>query len=194
MLAVSGMLSASMPAPSISQVAADSLSLRVPRAALKRAIVPGWGQVYNRQYVKLPFVYGGLAGTIGGAWLVNRRYLRYRHAYLFTARLNQDGTPFFPEYGSDYASLLNDLNLAPESELTQAEIADRRARLEPQLRHQRDQLRRNRDLMYFSIVAWYGLTILDAYVSAHLFDFDIDESLSIKTHVRPGLVQLQVRW
>ena len=178
----------------MSQVAADTLSPRLPHTALKRALVPGWGQLYNRQYVKMTASYVGFIGTIGGALLVNRRYLRYRHAYLFTARLHDDGSPVFPEYGHDYGLLLDDLKLAPESTLTEAEIKARRVRLQPQFRAQRDQLRRNRDLLYFSTVAWYALTILDAYVSAHLFDFDVDESLAVRARVTPGRFSVQLRW
>ena len=185
---------AGMPAQSIGQDVADSMFVRQPRAALKRALVPGWGQLYNRQYVKVPIVYAGLAGTIGGALLVNQRYLRYRHAYLYTARVTDDGLPVFPEYSEAYEALLRDLNLTPESELTTAEISARRARLEPQFRSQRDQLRRNRDLLYFSTLAWYGLTILDAYVSAHLFDFDVDGPLSVRADVLPGQLLVRIRW
>jgi len=33
-----------------------------PRGALWRAAVaPGWGQIYNRDYIKVPFVWAGLA-------------------------------------------------------------------------------------------------------------------------------------
>ena len=193
-LAISGAIATALPATSMSQVAADTLSVRLPRTALKRALAPGWGQMYNRQYVKMTAAYVGFIGTVGGALLVNRRYLRYRHAYLFTARLKDDGSPVFPEYAHAYALLLDDLELAPESTLTDAEIKARRARLQPQFRAQRDQLRRNRDLLYFSTVAWYALTILDAYVSAHLFDFDVDESLAVRARVTPGRFSVQLRW
>ena len=37
-----------------------------PNSALWRAaVVPGWGQLYNRHYLKIPLVYGGLAGFTG---------------------------------------------------------------------------------------------------------------------------------
>ncbi len=167
---------------------------RLPRTALQRAIVPGLGQLYNRHYLKIPVVYAGLAGFIGSALLVNQRYLLYRHAYLYTARLNEDGSPVFPDYERDYEVLIRDLNLEPEANLTAEEIAARRQRLEPQLRAQRDHLRRNRDLLYFGTVIWYGLTILDAYVSAHLFDFDVSESLAVRVHGLPGHIRLSLRW
>ena len=77
-----------------------------PNSALWRAaVVPGWGQLYNRQYLKIPLVYGGLAGFTAAALYTNDRYLLYRHAYLFTARENADGSPVFPEYADDYARL-----------------------------------------------------------------------------------------
>ncbi len=165
-----------------------------PNTALRRALLPGWGQLYNRQYYKIPFVYVGIAALAGSALLVNQRYQLYRHAYLYTARVNSDGQPIFPEYESDYFELLRDLDIRPESNLMPDEIISRRSRLEPQIRAQRDALRRNRDLLYFGIVAWYGLTIIDAYVSAHLSEFDVSESLSIEVTGGLHRVGLAFSW
>ncbi len=167
-----------------------------PRGALWRAAaVPGWGQLYNRQYLKIPVVYAGLAGFATAALLVNRRYLLYRHAFLFIAR-QENGEPVFPEYADDHARLLADLGLPPEAELSEAEIANRRARLAPQFRAQRDNLRRNRDLLYFGIVFWYGLSMLDAFVSAHLLDFDVGEDLTVTLVPPPASASLKasLRW
>lgn len=172
-------------------------STRTPNSALWRAAVfPGWGQFYNRHYLKIPLVYGGLAGFTGAALYTNDRYLLYRHAYLFTARENEEGSPVFPDYAGDYARLLNDLGLPPESDLTDEEIASRRARLEPQFRAQRDNLRRNRDLLYFGTVFWYGLSVLDAFISAHLMDFDVGEDLTVFLHPAPATSGLTatVQW
>jgi len=165
-----------------------------PQAALRRAFVLGWGQLYNRQYYKVPFVYVGIAALTGSALLVNRRYQLYRHAYLYTASVDSEGVPTFPEYKSDYFELLSDLNLRPESNLMPDEITSRRNRLEPQIRAQRDELRRNRDLLYFGIVAWYGLTIIDAYVSAHLSEFDVTESLSVQMSGGFDYLSLSFTW
>ena len=167
-----------------------------PKKALRRAMmVPGWGQYYNRHYLKIPLVYAGLGGFTAAALYVNSRYLLYRHAYLFTARV-EDGEPVFPEYADDYARLIEDLGLPPESELSDEEIQSRRLRLEPQFRAQRDNFRRNRDLLYFGIVFWYGLSLLDAYVSAHLLDFDIGEDLTVSVFPYPTASGLTatMRW
>ncbi len=165
-----------------------------PRSALHRAFVPGWGQLYNREYYKVPVVYVGLVAFVGSALLVNRRYRLYRHAYLFTARTNPDGTPVFPEYESDYSELLRVLELSSESILMPDEVAARRARLQPQFRAQRDVLRRNRDLLYFGTLAWYGFTVIDAYVSAHLAEFDVNESLAVQVTGGPQQLGLLLTW
>ena len=168
-----------------------------PKKALRRAMmVPGWGQYYNRHYLKIPLVYAGLGGFTAAALYVNSRYLLYRHAYLFTAREDENGQPVFPEYADDYARLIADLGLPPESDLSDEDVESRRARLEPQFRANRDNFRRNRDLLYFGIVFWYGLTLLDAYVSAHLLDFDIDEDLTLVLYPHPPASGLSatMRW
>jgi len=175
--------------------AADSTLRQLdPQSALRRAFVPGWGQLYNRDYYKVPIVYMGIAAFVGSALLVNQRYQLYRHAYLFTARMNQDGIPVFPEYESDYFELLRDLGLRPESNLMPDEVEARRNRLEPQIRAQRDALRRNRDLLYFGSIAWYGFTVIDAYVSAHLSEFDVNESLTVRMTGGPERLGLTLTW
>ncbi len=164
-----------------------------PRGALWRAAaVPGWGQLYNRHYLKIPVVYLGFGGLTAAALYNNSRYLRYRHAYLFTAREDENGEPIFPQYADDYARLLQELGLPPESQLSEEEIARRRARLEPGFRNQRDAFRRNRDLLYIGIGLWYGLTLLDAYVSAHLLDFDVSEDLTVSLRPAPDASGLAV--
>jgi hypothetical protein len=52
--------------------------------------------------------------------------------------------------------------------------------LKTALSKQQDYYRRNRDLLFISIVGFYGLNIIDASVDAHLFDFDISDDLTLK--------------
>src|SRR3954452_6819072 len=39
-------------------------------ATLRSAILPGWGQAYNRKYWKIPIIYGAL-GTTAGVFFYN---------------------------------------------------------------------------------------------------------------------------
>ena len=47
------------------------------------------------------------------------------------------------------------------------------------LKNRQSNYRRYRDLSVVATVAVYALTLIDAYVDAQLFDFDISEELSI---------------
>lgn len=48
------------------------------------------------------------------------------------------------------------------------------------IKRQRDAFRRNRDLLILIAGAFYVLNIVDANVSAHLNEFDVNEKLSLK--------------
>jgi hypothetical protein len=51
-------------------------------ATIRSAMVPGWGQIYNKKYWKLPLVYGAL-GTTAGVFIYNvKNYKLLRLAYL----------------------------------------------------------------------------------------------------------------
>ncbi len=157
-----------------------------PRGALWRAAaVPGWGQLYNRQYFKLPVAWGGLIGLTGSALYINHRYLLYRHAFHW---IHPDVTyDVPPNYENDYLKLITELGLSPE------EAENRRGRLIDLFKQNRDILRRNRDLLYIGIGLFYGLTILDAYVSAHLLDFDVSEDLSLSVRPTPRGLAARLR-
>jgi hypothetical protein len=140
-------------------------STHSPRGALWRtAAVPGWGQYYNRQYYKIPFVYAGLAGLGFRIVRSNRQYRLYSRAALF-----KNETDPREQYESDYREAAR--------ELTGRRDADVGA---SQLRQVRDQFRRQRDLAILGAGLFYALTLLDAYVSAHLLTFDVDEDLAVR--------------
>ncbi|MCU0437032.1 MAG: DUF5683 domain-containing protein [Raineya sp.] len=50
-------------------------------AALRAAVLPGWGQIYNKKYWKLPLVYGGAIGLGYGIYWNNAYYQYYRGVY-----------------------------------------------------------------------------------------------------------------
>ncbi|MEX1055011.1 MAG: DUF5683 domain-containing protein [Rhodothermales bacterium] len=148
-----------------------------PRGALWRAAAaPGWGQIYNRQYYKVPIVYAGLGGLAASAILVNQEYLLYRRAKLYIDQPRVDGRTF-PEYEDEYNRLVEEKGIPASRQGIQ---------LVPYLEATRDNLRRNRDLLYIGVGLFYGLSILDAYVSAHLLDFDVGEDLSLSIDPAPG--------
>ncbi|MDW7692590.1 DUF5683 domain-containing protein [Flammeovirgaceae bacterium SG7u.111] len=127
-------------------------------AALLGAILPGFGQIYNKQYWKIPIVYGGYVVFASLIDYNHVRYIGFRDA-LF---LKSDGDPDTNPDGI-YADFPED-----------------------QLRRGRDLYRRDRDFNIILTFMWYGLTIADATVDAHLKDFDVSDNLSAS--IKPGLV------
>lgn len=155
-----------------------------PDGALYRSLaVPGWGQIYNRQYWKLPFVYGALGGITAVSIKATRQHRLYTRAYQYRAWQTTDGEEHpFPEYEDEYLEVLQiecgNVDCSPSASA---------------LKQLRDNFRRNRDLSRFGIGLVYGLTVIDAFVSAHLIDFDVSEDLTIQVLPHPNGVTAQLR-
>lgn len=150
-----------------------------PRRALWRALaVPGWGQVYNRQYYKTPFVIAGLAGFGAAIVYSNNQYLLYRRAALF--KTNEGAMPNpYAQYEPQYRQI--ESNVGGE---VSAAI----------LREERDKYRRYRDLSVVGVGLYYALTVLDAYVSAQLLSFDVGENLSMRVQPSSAGVAARLQW
>lgn len=134
-----------------------------PKLTLRRSLIlPGWGQVTNNQIWKVPIVYGVLGGLTYYSITLNKQYHDYRAAYY---NLHPD-TP-------------NDLKFGP----TPGYI-DTNSSLQL-LRENRNFYRNRRDLMYVMIGLSYALNAIDAYVFAHLRNFDVSDDLSMKTNIGP---------
>lgn len=171
--------------PSVSDTAAVPVVVvsatdgRSPRGAVRRALlVPGWGQIYNGQVYKVPFVYAGLAGFVGGAVYYTQEHRFWDRAFLYirSEELIQTGEQeanAFAAFEAEYLELIAQENNGQP-------VASSR------IRPVRDNLRRNRDLFYFGCGLWYALTVLDAYVSAHLLDFDVGDDLSVRLVPTPN--------
>jgi hypothetical protein len=144
-----------------------------PRNALWRAAaVPGWGQFYNRQYLKIPFVYAGFAALGARVYTMHRDYLLYKRAHLYgrggeIAGEGEDNP--YQQYEEQYQRVKNEVFRGGTVRLRT-------------LRDQRDNMRRQRDLTILGTGLFYALTVLDAYVSAHLLTFDVGEALSVRVH------------
>lgn len=124
----------------------------VGRAAAFSAILPGLGQAYNKKYWKIPVIYAGF-GAIGYFVITNNNeYNDFKEAYIYVANGETDPTdnPYVGKY-------------------TQTQLKDAM-----------DFYRRNRDLSIIIGALWYTLNILEAYVDAHFFDYDISDDLTLK--------------
>jgi hypothetical protein len=131
------------------------------KATIYSAVLPGLGQIYNRKYWKVPLVFGGFA-TLGYFINFNNdQYATYKQAY--SDIIDND-----PLTNSHLDLKVNPLLLLPE----------RKANFTEALRRQKDYWRRNRDLVVIGTVVFYAVTIIDASVDAHFFNFDIGEDLT----------------
>lgn len=135
------------------------------------AVIPGYGQIMNRKYWKLPIVYAGFLGCYYAIGWNSVRYVNYRNAYLdITDTDNQTNSFLYlipPGYTIDsYGGVGAFTGL---------------------LKTGMDKARYNRDLSVIVTVAYYGLTLIDAFVDAHLYDFDISTDLSL--NLRPVILR-----
>ena len=129
------------------------------KAALRSAILPGWGQIYNKKYWKLPIIYGGL-GFAGGIFIYNLgeyRNTRFAYQVRYNMRVNRTDSALFAQI---------DPKLKPLSEES--------------LRFYRSQYRRDIDYSALFILLLWGLNVVDATVDAHLKSFDVSPDLSLR--------------
>ncbi len=133
------------------------------KAVIFSAILPGLGQIYNRKYWKLPIIYGGALGLTYAITWNGRVYGDYNQAYKDLVL----GT------GTSY----NDF-LAPGQ--TVDEYIGGKSAFQAALKRKKDFYRRNRDLAIIVAVGVYALCMLDAYVDAQLYDFDMSPDLSMR--------------
>lgn len=136
----------------------DTVVKHDPRKATRRsALIPGWGQAYNREYWKIPLVYGAIAIPTVMFVYNNNWYKKTKYAYeaKYTFETTGDTTGL--------AAIDPDLkNLSTTS-----------------LQSYRNSFRRDRDYsILFFLLAW-GLNVVDATVFGHLKDFDVSNNLSM---------------
>lgn len=133
----------------------------IPRkATIRSAILPGWGQVYNKKYWKLPLVYA-VVGVPVYTFFYNRGwYVKTRDA----AKMLATGDTL--NYKSKVDPKLHIFFSTPGAAGS--------------LLNYRNEFRRDMDYsILFVLLAW-GLNVVDATVDAHLKGFDISDDLSLK--------------
>ncbi|CAN5402771.1 hypothetical protein BH20BAC1_BH20BAC1_04880 [soil metagenome] len=130
-------------------------------ATLRSAIIPGWGQAYNKKYWKIPIIYGAL-GTTAGVFLFNlKTYRLLRQAVIY----RRDTIPS------------NDTLIDPRFQaLSTAGIISNR-----------DAFRQNIDYSVLFFLVFWGLNVVDATVDAHLKAFDVSPDITLK--IKPSLLR-----
>ncbi len=124
------------------------------KAALRSAILPGFGQVYNKKYWKVPIVYGILAIPISTFGYNSTWYNKTRFAY--TTRVTKDSANF--------------PNIAPELQPLSTSS----------LKLYRNEFRKGMDFSILGFLLLWGINIIDATVDGHLKSFDISDELSLR--------------
>nr|WP_294906846.1 DUF5683 domain-containing protein [uncultured Lacibacter sp.] len=124
------------------------------KAMIRSAIIPGWGQAYNKKYWKIPIVYGAL-GTAAGFFIYNRReYIDARDAY--RNMMDNDDT--------------NNHLIKPKFQPIDPEA----------VRQYRIAVRQYVDYSVLAFVVLWGLNVVDATVDGHLKEFEVNDNLSMQ--------------
>jgi hypothetical protein len=131
-----------------------------PRTVMiKSLMVPGWGQIVNEQGWKVPVIYAALGGIVAYQIYSHDRYAGYRAAYYNSLAANTDQrfgpTPDWVPAGQP-------------STLYRAN---------------RDLFRNRRDMAVVYVGLAWGFNALDAYIFAHLKDFDVSDDVSMRVGV-----------
>jgi hypothetical protein len=176
LLAASSVLAQQRDSTGIRMLGADSIAVRKvpvadssrkkhsPRtASIRSAILPGWGQAYNRKYWKIPIVYTALGINYAIFNYNLKEYKKVRFAY-FTL-LNRD-TANYKNIDRELQVFVNNYDVNS-------------------LQNYRNEFRKNIDYSVLFFLFFWGLNVVDATVDAHLKEFDISNDLSLK--IKPSI-------
>jgi hypothetical protein len=128
-------------------------------AVMHSLMIPGWGQVYNHQWWKVPLVYGGL-GLLVDAIVYNNTYYK---EFLALSKYREFGTT--PKPGDKYYAEAILYSQQPSQALYDAT----------------DGYRRNRDLCVLGFVGAWAINAIDAYIDAKfIHSFTVDNDLTMQ--------------
>ncbi len=135
------------------------------RLATKRsALIPGWGQAYNKEYWKIPVVYGALAIPTVTFFYNNTWYKRTKTAYDLVFKASAPGATI-----DDTTNLQN-----IDPRLKGFSLSS--------LQTFRNSFRKDRDYSVLWFVVVWGLNVVDATVFGHLKNFDVSDDLSMQVN------------
>lgn len=145
------------------------------KKATTLALIPGAGQMYNKKYWKVPFVWGAIGGAGYYYYDLDNDFKSYKRVLELiidqpTLTTRTDLEAFDPAL---FASLPSPFYQSTADGVATETIG------------YMDALRTQREYAFFGIIGVYVLSILDANIDAHLYDFDVSDDLSL----RPSLMQ-----
>lgn len=163
-----------------SPYALDSLAKKKhdPRkATIRSAIIPGWGQIYNHKYWKLPIVYAAV-GIPVYAYIFNRTWFNnYNRAIALVDYYSNLDSPAIP--ASIVSKLPTNIQYLVIYGYSQ----------ENALRTYRNEYRKNEDYSVLFFLLFWGLNVVDATVDAHLMYFDVSDNISMNLQApSPGFL------
>lgn len=148
---------------------ANDYMTKSPSEALWKSVIPGWGQYYNEEYWKAPILFGAAVGLGGLIYYFNGEYNSYSDQLEVATRAGTKIPIDNPDnLGDTYYPIRKNV-------LTDLQIR--------QLKGNKESNRDSRDMMAFYLLGVYVISAVDAFVGAHLYDFNVDEDLSYKMNV-----------
>lgn len=136
--------------------------LRPAKAAFYAAALPGLGQAYNKDYWKLPIVYGALGTGVFFAIDNDREFKRYRTAFKDRLAGRIDEFTIVNEDGSTTEVFTNDGLIDAQ-----------------------DFFRRQKELAILITAGMYVLQIIEANVDAHLSQYNVSDDLTFAPDIQP---------
>ena len=131
------------------------------KAVMHSLMIPGWGQLYNRRWWKVPIIYAGI-GLLASAVIFNQRYYNQFNVlahYYKSGVAPVKGDAYYDEY------------IAYTSNQVQAQ----------NIYDALDSYRRNRDLSILGILGAWGIQTIDAYIDAKfIHSYTMDNNLSFR--------------
>lgn len=141
------------------------------KAAMRSAILPGLGQIYNKSYWKLPIIYGALGTTayIFSYNLKTYKELKFAYAARYKATLPDPYTAD-PSYPGPFQDSTDYFKLKKVYQVANIEG----------IKLNRDDFRRNIDYTVLVFSVFWILNVIDASVDAHLKSFDVSPDLGLR--------------
>lgn len=122
------------------------------KAAFYGLIIPGGGQIYNKKWWKLPFVYAIEGGTI--YWIIHST--------------------------NNYSQVQKDYEFALENPKGPFMVGDVEVSSVGIVKSNRDKWRKQREYSWVFFIGGHLLTLFEAFIDRHLIEFDVSDDLTFQ--------------